>query len=154
MLRFVADLTQSFFRNQDQTTRRKSKPTVSQQYQKLEARQLLAADCPDLFITFGDNFAFTPDGEAGLQSGAGAIADGIDAGSNTITVPDGTTSGTGFIFAPIGFDFDVFQVDLTSSDNSVAQITSGFVVNAPNLGNVIHDLIILLTSTPTALWEI
>ena len=43
MLRFVADLTQSFFRNQDQTTRRKSKPTIVQQYENLEARQLLAS---------------------------------------------------------------------------------------------------------------
>ena len=136
MLRFVADLTQSFFRSQDQTTRRKSKPTVSQQYQKLEARQLLAADCPDLFITFGDNFAFTPDGEAGFDNMAAAMSDGIDAGSNTITVPDGeATSGTGFIFVPTGFTFDAIQVDLTSSDTSVAQITSGLIVNAPNLSN-------------------
>ena len=61
------------------------------------------------------------------------MADGIDAGSNTITVPDGTTSGTGFIFAPFGTDFDAFQFDLTSSDTSVAQITSGFVNNVNNL---------------------
>jgi len=43
MLHFVADLTQSFFRNQDQTTRRKSKPTITHQYENLEARQLLAS---------------------------------------------------------------------------------------------------------------
>ena len=126
MLRFVADLTQSFFRNQDQTTRRKSKPSIAHQYEKLEARQLLAADCPDVFITFGDNFAFTADGAND--------PDGIGSGNNTITIPDGeATSGTGFIFVPFGADFDAFQVDLTSSDTSVAQITSGLVVNPDNL---------------------
>ena len=93
------------------------------------------AQAPDVFVTFGDNFAFTPDGVPGFDSGAGAAADGIGAGSTALTVPDGTTSGTGFIFVPSGFNFDGFQVDLTSSDTSVAQITSGFVVNAPNLGN-------------------
>ena len=93
------------------------------------------AQAPDVFVTFGNNFAFTPDGVAGFDSGAVATSDGIGAGSTALTVPDGTTSGTGFIFVPIGFSFDGFQVDLTSSDTSVAQITSGFIVNAPNLGN-------------------
>ena len=43
MLRFVADLTQSFFVKQDRPTRRISKATVSHQYQNLESRQLLAS---------------------------------------------------------------------------------------------------------------
>jgi len=56
------------------------------------------AQAPDVFVTFGNNFAFTPDGEVGFQNGAAAVSDGIGAGSTDLTVPDGTTSGTGFIF--------------------------------------------------------
>jgi len=93
------------------------------------------AQDPDVFVTFGNNFAFTPDGEVGFQNQAAAVSDGIGAGSTELTVPDGTTSGTGFIFVPTGFSFDAFQVDLTSSDTSVAQITSGLVINGPNLSN-------------------
>ena len=61
MLRFVADLTQSFFSNQDQPTRRKTKATASIQYQDLEARQMLASisfDASNGFLTLsGDNTA-------------------------------------------------------------------------------------------------
>ena len=83
----------------------------------------------DVFVTFGDNFAFTPDGTAAAMGND----DMIGPGSNTITVASGTTSGTGFVFVPFGTDFDAFQVDLTSSDTSVAQITSGLVTNVTNL---------------------
>ena len=86
----------------------------------------------DLFVTFGNNFSFTPDGVAGLAAG-GAVADGINAGVNTITIPDGgATSGTGFIFIDRGFfpgGDAAIEVDLASSNTSVAQITSGVVVN-------------------------
>ena len=109
MLRYVADLTQSFFRNQDQTTRRKSKPTVSRQYQKLEARQLLAADCPDIFVSFGQGMNVTDT-------------------TNTVDAGDGT--GTGFVFVRNGFNFDGVQVDLASSNVGVAEITSATLVNS------------------------
>ena len=63
MLRFVADLTQSFFSNQNQPNRRKTKATVSHQYENLEARQLLASisfDASNGFLTLsGDNTADT-----------------------------------------------------------------------------------------------
>lgn len=88
----------------------------------------------DLFVTFGNNFSFTPDGEIGLP----AVADGINAGVNTITIPDGgATSGTGFIFLDRGFfpqGDGAVEVDLVSSNTSVAQITSGVVVNPFDLG--------------------
>ena len=61
MLRFVANLTQSLFCNQDQPTRRKTKAGVSHQYQSLEARQLLASisfNEANGFLTLsGDNTA-------------------------------------------------------------------------------------------------
>ena len=40
------------------------------------------------------------------------------------------TTGTGFILVPDGFAFDGFQVDLVSTDTSVATITSGTVLNS------------------------
>ena len=88
------------------------------------------AQAPDVFVTFGNNFAFTPDNEAAFQSGTVATSDGIGAGSTALTVSDGTTSGTGFVFVRNGFNFDAVEVDLVSSDNSVATITSGAINNA------------------------
>jgi len=88
------------------------------------------AQAPDVFVTFGNNFAFTPDNEAAFQSGTVATSDGIGAGSTALTVSDGTTSGTGFVFVRNGFNFDGVEVDLVSSDNSVATITSGAINNA------------------------
>ena len=88
------------------------------------------AQAPDVFVTFGNNFAFTPDNEAAFQSGTVATSDGIGAGSTALTVSDGTTSGTGFVFVRNGFNFDSVEVDLVSSDNSVATITSGAINNA------------------------
>ena len=70
--------------------------------------------------------------------GLPAVADGINAGVNTITIPDGgATSGTGFIFLDRGFfpqGDGAVEVDLVSSNTSVAQITSGVVVNPFDLG--------------------
>ena len=88
------------------------------------------AQAPDVFVTFGNNFAFTPDNEAAFQSGTVATSDGIGAGSTALAVSDGTTSGTGFVFVRNGFNFDDVEVDLVSSDNSVATITSGAINNA------------------------
>ena len=89
------------------------------------------AQAPDVFVTFGNNFAFTPDNEAAFQSGTVATSDGIGAGSTALAVSDGTTSGTGFVFVRNGFNFNSVQVDLVSSNNSVATITSGAINNAP-----------------------
>ena len=61
MLRFVADLTQSFFSHQDQPARRKTIATASHQYENLEARQLLASISFDpsngVLALIGDNTA-------------------------------------------------------------------------------------------------
>ena len=65
MLRFVANLTQSIFCNQDQPTRRKTKSAVSHQYQSLEARQLLAS------VSFNATNGFlTIDGDATADVGS------------------------------------------------------------------------------------
>ena len=97
MLRFVADLTQSFFCNQPQTTRRKSRPTVAHQYATLEARQLLAADCPDFFFSLSsDSLQTTGELEVG-------------------------TTGQAFIFSREGFEFDATDVNFSTSDSSVLQ---------------------------------
>ena len=96
----------------------------------------------DLFVTFGNNFSFTPDGvsvnEPPIGTTSAAVADGINAGVNEITIPDGgATSGTGFIFIDRGFfpaGDGAVEVDLVSSNTSVAQITSGVVVNPFDLG--------------------
>ena len=52
-----------------------------------------------------------------------------EAVSSTDTVASGT-SGTGFVYARDGFVFQGFEVDLVSSNTSVAQITSAFVLNS------------------------
>ena len=64
--------------------------------------------CSGLFVTFGQ---------------------GVNVGNTSATF-NGAGSGTGFIFVRNGFDFDAFQVDLTSSNNAVAQITSATVLNS------------------------
>ena len=63
----------------------------------------------DVFVTFGQ---------------------GSDVGNTTATADVADGSGTGFVFVRNGFNFDGFQLDLVSSDNSVATITSGAVNNA------------------------
>ena len=55
---------------------------------------------------------------------------GMDVGNTSATVDVADGSGTGFVFVRNGFNFDGFEVDLVSSDNSVAQITSGTINNA------------------------
>ena len=62
----------------------------------------------DVFVTFGQ---------------------GVNVGNTSATF-NGAGSGTGFIFVRNGFDFDDFQLDLTSSNNAVAQITSATVLNS------------------------
>ena len=101
MLRFVADLTQSLFCRQDQPNRRKTKATVSHQYQNLEARQLLAT------ISFN------------ASNGILALAgdDTADVGSVTQIVDDTGTSTD-----------IVYQVDLNGETETFtnAAITSIF----------------------------
>jgi len=55
---------------------------------------------------------------------------GMDVGNTSATVDVADGSGTGFVFVRNGFNFDGVEVDLVSSDNSVAQITSGAINNA------------------------
>ena len=63
----------------------------------------------DVFVTFGQ---------------------GLDVGNTTATADLADGSGTGFVFVRNGFNFDAVEVDLVSSDNSVATITSGAINNA------------------------
>ena len=63
----------------------------------------------DVFVTFGT---------------------GTDVGMTATTQDVSEGSGTGFVFVRNGFNFDGVEVDLVSTDNSVAQITSGSLNNA------------------------
>ena len=63
----------------------------------------------DVFVTFGQ---------------------GLDVGNTTATADLADGSGTGFVFVRNGFNFDAVEIDLVSSDNSVATITSGAINNA------------------------
>ena len=63
----------------------------------------------DVFVTFGT---------------------GTDVGMTATTQDVSEGSGTGFVFVRNGFNFDGVEVDLVSTNNSVAQITSGSLNNA------------------------
>ena len=89
----------------------------------------------DVFVTFGQ---------------------GLDVGNTSTTADVADGSGTGFVFVRNGFNFDGVEVDLVSSDNSVAQITSGAINNAsfapPFTATIFNNAAVDLNST--ACWTL
>ena len=101
MLRFVANLTQSFFCNQDQPTRRKTKAAVSHQYQSLEARQLLAS------ISFNEANGFLSiAGETTADVGTVTeVRTVLDTGTEVVFEVEINGTTESFVNQPISFVF-------------------------------------------------